>query len=213
MSAFFIVRGSAENIFPPPFPSRADDFFALQGMPGFDDLRDSILFESKSGNVDSATAYGVKVRSSIRLGFLNMPQAVFGLSYTYEKKETTDQFTFIDRSFDRHSDHTINFNFRHDITDIGLTYGFEGEIKSDQTAYDLDWFWPQSPGTDLTVFAEYNVYEGIKLRVEFENLGGRKSYSTFNGFNDHRRFNDSWGRIERFTKNPTEVTVSLQGTF
>ncbi len=194
-------------------PISADEFFALQGMPGFDALRDSINFESKSGNVDSGKAYGVKVRSSIRLGFLNLPQAVVGVSYTYEKKETTDQFTFITRPFDRHSEHTLDFNFRHDITDIGLSYGFEGKIESDRITYDLTWAWPGSPGLDLIAFAEYNVFDGAKLRVEFENIGGRPNRSTFIGYNDHRRFDDSWGRIERFTKNPTEVTVSLQGTF
>jgi len=191
----------------------AADFFSLSNMAGFDTLRDSIEFGSKSGNVDSATSYGVKLRSSIRLGFIGVPQAVIGLGYTYEKKETTDQFTLLKRTFDRHSDHTFTFNFRHDITDFKLSYGFNGEVKSDRGAYDINYYWPINPGVELTAFGEYNVFDGIKLRVEFENIINRRRNSTFIGYSNHTRFNDSWGRTEKLAKNPTEVTVSLQGTF
>lgn len=190
-----------------------DEFFALVDTPGFDALRDDIEFSAKNGNVDSATAYGVKLRSSVRLGFLGLPQAVVGLGYTYEKRETTDQFTMLERTFDRHSDHTITFNFRHDITDLGLSYGFDGEIRSDREANDIDWTWLMNPGTEITAFAEYIVLDGIKLRLDFENIINRRGNSSFIGFNDHIRFGESWGRIDKLTKNPTEITVSLQGTF
>ena len=191
----------------------AADFFSLSEVAGFDTLRDSIAFNSKSGNVDSATAYGLKFRSSFRLGLIGMPQAVVGLGYTYEKKETTDQFTLLERTFDRHSDHTFTFNFRHDITDLGFSYGFNGEVKSDRGAHDINYFWPMNPGVELTAFAEYNVFEGIKLRLDFENIINRRGNSSFIGYNDHIRFDDSWGRINKLTRNPTEITVSLQGTF
>ncbi|MDG1857957.1 MAG: hypothetical protein P8I94_02565, partial [Emcibacteraceae bacterium] len=45
-------------------------------------------FTSKSGNVPSAKAYGLKANTSIRLGFIGLKDAVVGLSYKYEKKQS-----------------------------------------------------------------------------------------------------------------------------
>ncbi|MDG1996913.1 MAG: hypothetical protein P8J14_10495, partial [Emcibacteraceae bacterium] len=176
-----------------------------------DDTGDS--FTSKSGNVDSASSYGANVKASVRLGFLGVPDAVLSANYTYEKSNVTDQFRLIERPFIRQSDHRTSVNFRHDITDLGLSYGANLSFTSDGASSDITYNWPFSPQARLSVFAEYNVMPSVKLRVEFKQLTGRRGLSTQYLYSDHIRFNDLSERIKKDTRVPREVELTLSGTF
>ena len=176
-------------------------------------MSDASGFKSKSGNIEGVTGYGAVLQGSARLGFLGVPDAVISATYKYEKIKVTDAFLGDVRSRNRHSDHEITFNFRHDVTDWNLTYGFEGEIKSDFTSYDIQLRWPQKPAAEFLAFAEYTVYGDIKIRLELENITGVRNRQTFNLYNDHIRFNDLRFRSERHTTNTQEITVLVQGTF
>jgi outer membrane receptor for ferrienterochelin and colicins len=176
-------------------------------------LRSTIDFSAKQGNINKATAHGVKLKSNIRFGFIGVPQAVLSLGYTYEKRRTTDQFTQLIRNFDRGSDHSFTFNFRHDITDLGFTYGFEGDFRSDYANHYLNYFWPNSPAANIKVFAEYNIFQSMKVRIEGEGLTRNRGRSTFFSYNDHLRLNDLKERQEKDNKRPVELRISLQGTF
>jgi outer membrane receptor for ferrienterochelin and colicins len=188
----------------------ADAFFALPPTNG---LRNMTDFTSKSGNIDEASAIGAKLNVSKRLDFIGLPDAVFSANYVYEKRRATDQFTGEKRNFGWSSDHTLNFNFRHDLTDLGLAYGFSGEMRSEHVSSDISYLWPQRPAAEFEIFAEYNIFDGIKLALELENMTGKRSTSTFIYYNDHIKFDEAWGRTERKTTNWMEITVSLQGTF
>lgn len=192
----------------------ADAFFALPPTPALRTLVDNGSgFASKSGNIDSAKGYGVTVQGSLRLGFVGIDDAVFGATYTYEKVEVIDQFLFDVRSFDGHSEHSISINFRHDITDLGLTYGVEAEIESDNTTHDIDFRWRRKPAAQFLAFAEYNILENLKARIELENITGVRSRSIFLRYQDQIRFGDLASRTERHTTNTQEITFLLQGTF
>lgn len=191
-------------------PIGVEEFFAL---PPTIDLRDNISFLSKSGNVPKGKAYGTKVNTSLRLAFLGLNNAVLGLGYKYEKTETTDQFTGQKRLFDWRSPHTFTFNFRHDLNDLGFSYGFNGELASDRVANDIDYQWPSNPNLELTAFAEYTFNNGIKLRLDGENIMGKRFEADFNRYNDHIRFGEYSGTLRRIEKASTELTLSLQGTF
>jgi outer membrane receptor for ferrienterochelin and colicins len=170
-------------------------------------------FTAKSGNIDSAKAYGVKLKSSLRLGFIGVPQATLSLGYTYEKRTTTDQFTLLERTFDRHSDHRATFNFRHDITQYQLTYGFEGDVRSDQVRSYINSYWPSSPAANIKVFLEKTVFTDYKIRFEGEGLTKNRGASTYNLYNDHIRLNDLREVQEKLFRRPVELRISIQGTF
>ena len=139
-----------------------DAFFAL---PPTSDLRNMTDFTSKSGNIDEASAIGGKLNVSKRLDFIGLPDAVLSANYVYEKRRATDQFTGEKRNFGWASDHTLNFNFRHDLTDLGFAYGFSGEIRSEHVSSDISYLWPQKPAAEFEIFAEYNIFKGIKLKI------------------------------------------------
>ncbi len=187
-----------------------DEYFAL---PPSDALRNATDFSAKSGNIDRATAYGLKFKSNIRLGFVGVPEAVINIDYEYSTKNTTDQFTGIWRRFDRHSDHTLKLGYRHDITSWKFSYGVNGEIKSDYERFYIDYAWPSSPYPELSAFAEVNVYNGIKARVEGNQLIGKRQNSVKTNYVDHIKF-DEISRVDiRDTRAAQEIKFSLQGTF
>ena len=188
----------------------ADQYFAL---PPSDTLRDNTDFTPTTGNIPNGSAYGVKVKGNIRLGFVGVSEAVINIDYEYSEKNTTDQFTGLSRRLDRRSDHTLNLGYRHDVTSWKMSYGVNGEIKSDYARYYVNYFWPSSPAPEISAFAEVIVYEGIKARVEGNQLLGKRQNSVRNNFSDHIRFNDI-SRVDiRNTRTAQEIKFSLQGTF
>lgn len=187
-----------------------EDFFALNPD---DALRDMINFTSKSGNIDGATAKGVRLKGNVRLGFINLPQAVIGLGYVYEKRRYTDTFTLDSRNFSRASDHIFSFNFRHDVTDWDFSYGFDGRLRSTQDTVDRTFIWPRGSGMNFNVFVEKSIFKGTKLRIEARQFDQGTGTSTLSFYSDHRRFNDLIERSEKIHRRAQEVMISLQGTF
>lgn len=199
-------------------PTDIETFFGLVGQDGFDDVRafindDGSDFIDKSGNIDGATSYGVNVKGSLRLGFVGLSDAVLSATYTYEKSNVLNPFTLIDQRFQRQSLHRWDVNYRHDITDLGLSYGGRAVFNSDAATTDINDYWPFSPQASLSLFAEYNIFSGIKVRVDAKQLTKRRGISTQYTYLDHIRLNELSVRAEKDTRVPREIEISLQGTF
>ena len=190
----------------------AEEFFNLPPTAALRDS-DGVSFLSKSGNIPNATAYGVRANTSLRLSFIGLQNAVLALNYTYDKTEAIDQFTGNKRLFDRRSPHTFGFTFRHDLNDLGISYGFSGEASSDRQNNDIDYNWVVNPELQLTAFAEYIFDNGIKIRLAGENIRTDVSNADFNRYSDHIRIDDFIGPLKRLERQATEVTLSIQGTF
>lgn len=199
-------------------PTDVETFFGLVDQPGFDDARlfineDGSDFTDKSGNIDGATSYGANVKGSLRLGFVGLNNAVLSGTYTYEKSNILNPFTNMEQRFQRQSVHRFNFDFRHDITDIGLAYGGRINFSSDAFTTDINDDWPFSPQASMSLFAEYNITNAIKVRVDAKQLTGRRGVSTQNIYIDHIRFGELFRRAEKDTRVPRELEISIQGTF
>ncbi|MDG1708507.1 MAG: TonB-dependent receptor, partial [Emcibacteraceae bacterium] len=176
-----------------------------------DDTGDS--YSAKSGNIPAAKAYGAKLKGNLRLGFMGAPNATLSINYTYERKRATDQFTGLERNFDRHSDHRVDINFRHDVTEYQFTYGFELRARSDDARHYISYYWPNQPAANIKVFAEKTIFTDYKIRFEGEGLTQKRGSSTYYSYNDHIKFNDLDERIEKEGRRPVELRISLQGTF
>lgn len=192
-----------------------DAFFALPPDQALQDYVDDTgsSYSAKSGNIRAAKAYGAKLKSNLRLGFVGVPNATLSVNYTYEKRRTTDQFTALMRNFDRHSDHRIDINFRHDLAQYKATYGFEFRARSDYARYYISYYWPNQPAANIKIFAEKTVFSNYKLRFEAEGLTRNRGSSTYWNYSDHIRFNKLYERQEKHNKRPIELRISLQGTF
>ncbi|MDG1857958.1 MAG: hypothetical protein P8I94_02570 [Emcibacteraceae bacterium] len=76
--------------------------------------------------------------------------------------------------FDWRSPHTLGFNFRHDLTDYGFSYGFDGQATSNRESNDIRYNWTSDPEIEFNAFAEYILFDGIKMRLEAENINTKK---------------------------------------
>tara|TARA_R110002096_G_scaffold436009_1_gene665048 strand:- start:19939 stop:22101 length:2163 start_codon:yes stop_codon:yes gene_type:complete len=168
---------------------------------------------SKSGNIPSARAYGIKTTGSLRLGFVGLPEAVLSVNHVWEDTDVVDQFSGIHRPFKWKAAHEFKFNFRHDITDLGLSYGFKGTIKSRNGRHEINEVATTDNGDLYEAFAELKIWNDFKLILRLEHITPLKYTTDVKGYNDHIRYNDlsqletgNWTYVK-------EYSVHLQGTF
>ncbi len=196
-------------------PVDSDTFFALPPDIALRDFVDDTgeSYVAKSGNIPKANAYGVKLKTNLRLGFIGVPNATFSVNYTYERRRTTDQFTGLERNFDRLSDQNWTINFRHDIPEYQFTHGFDFTARSDYTRNYINFYWPNSPAANIKIYAEKTIFSDYKLRLEAEGLRKTRGLATSWIYHDHIRFNDLNERKEQNWKRLTELRISIQGSF
>lgn len=168
---------------------------------------------SRSGNIPKARSYGVKTTGSVRLGFFGLPNAVVSVDYTWDDTNVVDQFSGVERPFKWKSEHEFTFNFRHDVTDIGLSYGFKGTIKSDSSRHEIDQVASTDNGDLYEAFVEYNLGNNMRLIFMFEHITDRKYTTAMRFYNDHIRYNDLSRLENRDWRYVREWSVFLQGTF
>jgi len=170
-------------------------------------------FISKSGNVGKASSYGFNLKGSYRLGSVGLKDAVLSAKYTFEKSKIIDQFTRLERSFSRSSDHIWDLNYRHDLTNFGLSYGGRVSFSSNGANHDIRYYQPYNPQANVSVFAEYNIFDGIKVRIDAKQLTQKRGTSSRYIYSDHIRINSLSSREKRQTTVPRELEISIQGTF
>lgn len=188
----------------------ADQYFAL---PPDAALRDDTDFSTKFGNINKAKDYGVEINSNVRLGFIGVPEAQFGVEYKYNHRTFVDDFTKLERQFSWNPRHQFSFNYRHDISKWGLSYGGEIEFKSSFFHADIDFLWDFESRNEIELFVEKQFEGGLKARFEFEKGEETNTNAVYYRYNDHRRF-DELSRYDRhMIDQPYRFEFTVEGTF
>ncbi|HPF46515.1 MAG: TonB-dependent receptor plug domain-containing protein [Alphaproteobacteria bacterium] len=186
------------------------EFYDENGVPI---PRADIVPVSKSGNIPKARSYGIKTTGSLRLGFIGLPEAVFSIDHTWEDSDVIDQFSGVHRPFKWKSAHLFTFNYRHDVTDWGFSYGVKGTLKSRNGRHEINEVNSTYNGDLYEAFAELKIWNDYKLIFKFEHITPLKYTTDVKVYKDHIRYNEldhletnNW----RYVK---EYSVFLQGTF
>ena len=170
---------------------------------------------STNGNVGDGTVYGLNLNASIRLGFLNLPQAVFtaGLlvqdSYIYAPLIAKERKVV---PFDRGN---FRFGFRHDVPSQNLNYGFNYRdgIDGNRPFYDIDNVIYIGSSSNLNLFAEKTGFGGLTYRLEADNLLDHESCRERRRYNGYLR-DGNMTEIERFcTTNGVRYIFKVRATF
>ena len=191
-------------------PISAEQYFAL---PPDAALRGDTDFSSKFGNIDKANAYGLNVKGNFRLGFIGLKDAQLSLDYEFERRRFKDPFTLQTRNFSWTYDHKFNVDFRHDLPELGLSYGFEAEFGGDFSHSDINFDWQFEGRDTFEVFLEKKILGDIKARLEFEKNGEVNTRAVFYRYKDHRRFNEIKSYDEQLIDQPYRISLSIEGTF
>ncbi len=91
---------------------------------------------SATGNVAPAKRWSMFNRASIRLGRLNLPDAILGITVGLFDSEITDPFLLTEQRVGGRG--FVGINFRHDITPLGLSYGIDYSHSIWGGNYDID---------------------------------------------------------------------------
>jgi len=135
---------------------------------------------STNGNVGDGKVFALYLNASIRLGFLNLPQAVVTAGLNLEDAYIYDPLIGKKRTivpFDRGS---FRFGFRHDIPEKSLSYGLNyqdgiggvGGTGGNRVIYDIDnvlFYGYGKVRPNLTLFAEKVGFGNITYRMEIDN--------------------------------------------
>lgn len=166
-----------------------------------------------TGNVGDAERWGMRSSLSSRLGYLGLPDAILTAGVNLFDSRIVDPFLGTERRFNGRG--WTNVGFRHDITDLRLSYGIDyghpfngGEYETDITTITRN-----DRNRRLNLFVSRVMFDDITFRLESNNtldhhrcrVRARYEPSTINGQLDEvERSCSSRGR---------RLTLRIQSTF
>lgn len=128
---------------------------------------------STNGNIGPAQLYGLALSSSIRLGFVGLPGALFSGSVTFQESEfDNDPLVPMEHGFFPYDRGTYNLGFRHDVSSLSLNYGFNAHVAIDDGRffYDIsDRTYIPRPSR-ISAYVEKTGFLGLTYRFEGGNL-------------------------------------------
>ena len=146
--------------------------------------------DSTNGNVGRADAYGVRTNVSLRLGFINLPNALLTGSLTVQESDIeVDPFTNRDAHFFPYDRGGYRLGFRQDFPAWNLNWGinFNERIDGNRVRYDIDNKFELASGKDLTVFMEMVGFLDLTYRLEGNNIKDEgRCYNRFRYAGDRR---------------------------
>lgn len=168
---------------------------------------------SAVGNVGPATRWGVFNDASIRLGFAGLPDAIVSAELNIFDSEITDPFLGGKERINRRGE--AELGFRHDVTAMRLSYGFDYRYPFHGGEYDIDirTITRNDNQPSLNMFVSKVFFDDLTVRLESNNTlddyecRERRRYepTTVNGFLDS--IEDSCS--SRFRR----LTLRVQSTF
>ena len=134
---------------------------------GVADTDEAELLSSAQANIGEAQLYGAEVKSSLRMSWIGVPDAVIKASVLIQDSETTDPFTGEKREMFRTRRTNWSVGFRHDVSGIGLSYGLDikrlvGVNRTDNVRDR----WRYEDDIKMTAFLETRVFGSMTLRFD-----------------------------------------------
>lgn len=166
------------------------------------------------GNIDTASAFGAILRGTVKGERWGLNGTELTFTFVAQKSEVEDPLLVSNRRINGRNNRQSEVNFRHDIPDTDIAYGF-GLSYNRNTPHRGIFQTTLSSNDDpfSAVFLEHKDVYGLKVRATLRNLGGfteRYRRDVFAG----QRSPDNLDFVEereRYFRNDFELSIS--GTF
>ena len=192
-------------------------YYDFDNKIGRIDISQSIdNLQSTNGNVGPGQAYGLILNSSIRLGFLKLPSALLSAVLTLQESEfDEDPFTPREHGFRPFDRGGLGLRFRHDVTSLNLSYGFNWEykIKGGRRGFDNDNEFDFVRPDLLTTFVEKVGYGGFTYRLEANNIDNFHACGIRYRYNGYVIDNDVSEIEQNCYTTGISVAFKVRGTF
>jgi len=178
------------------------------------DVSTSTRVLSANGNIGDATRWGMKIDSSLRLGFIGQPNMLVTAGVDLEDSSITDPFTGEDRRLSRRGRGNLSFGLRHDIPSRNMNWGFNirNGIDGNSIFYDIDK--TEEFSGDPSYFGWFEMLGWGRLTYRFEARDSRFRCRLRTRY-DNRAVGDGGRReVENscFTIGPV-YAIKIRGTF
>ncbi|MBT3530283.1 MAG: TonB-dependent receptor plug domain-containing protein [Gammaproteobacteria bacterium] len=179
---------------------------------------------STNGNVGDGKVFALYLNASIRLGFLNLPQAVVTASLNLEDAYLYDPLIGKTRTivpFDRGG---IRLGYRQDMPERNLSFGINyqepiggmGGTGGNRVQYDIDNVTFYNGGklsSNLTLFAEKTGFANLTYRMEINNGLDHEFCTQRKRFNGYLRDRDLIEIENTCSANGPEFVFKVRSTF
>lgn len=130
--------------------------------------------QSARGNIGDGKRYGVNLDLSARLSFLGLPNALLTTGLSIRDSEVVDPFLKTKRRMRNNGRWTARSSFRHDVTGLGLSYGFNYENNSNggsgRTEVDIFDTEERIFGPEVSAFIEKQAFRSYTFRLAANNI-------------------------------------------
>lgn len=179
---------------------------------------------STNGNVGDGKIFGLYLNASIRLGFMNLPQAVITAGLNLEDAYIYDPLIAKTRTVIPYDRGSFRLGFRHDLPAQNLSYGLNyqdgignmGGTGGNRVRYDIDnvvFFNAGKVRPDLILFAEKVGYYSFTYRAEVNNALDFERCNKRYRYHGYLR-NDKLREIERScVTTGTQFVFKVRATF
>ena len=179
---------------------------------------------STNGNVGDGKIFGLYLNASIRLGFLNLPNAVVTAGLNLEDAYIYDPLIAKKRTIIPIDRGSFRIGFRHDISAYNLSYGMSyqdgiggvGGTGGNRVRYDIDnvlFYGVGKVRTDLTAFVEKVGYRNFTYRLEVNNAIDSERCFERKRYNGHIRNRDLREIEYSCTNTGAQLLFKIKSTF
>lgn len=168
---------------------------------------------SANGNIGPAKRWSWSNRASLRLNYFNLPNAVVSATLDLYDSEITDPFLGTKQRIGGRG--FANLEFRHDVTDLGLSYGFDYSYPIYGGYYDIDivTITRNDRRRSLDAFVQKVWFDDWTFRLESDNTLGASRCRTRQRF-DGTTIDGTLALIQdSCSSRYRRLTLSIQTTF
>ena len=124
-----------------------------------------------TGNIGDSTINSAIITTSLKFGFIGLKNVVLDGTFEFHDTNTSDYFTGQERNLDRHPNFNGEATIRHDVDDIGLSYGLEFFYEGPFEGHSIDYMNRYNTTRVYgDIFAEYKIFGNIILSARVNNF-------------------------------------------
>lgn len=167
-----------------------------------------------AGNIGAATKNSAIVSTSLKFGFIGLENVVLDGVFEFYDTNTTDAFTGEKRTIDGRSSINGEATLRHDIDDMGLSYGLEVEYQGHgyrRSIGHMNHF--DTTKVYATLFAEYKVFGNMVVSAKVSNIldtSGSRVTTYYDPSRASGMISSTEGRIQKWRP---RLQLGLKSTF
>ena len=159
------------------------------------------------GNIGSGKNDVISLDLTLPLAGIGIKGGEFKAETTWQNSEVTDPLTGDKRRISGQRPNTINLNFRHDLPDLNLTYGFGWFAGFSETAYYLEEvqslrlrdflfsFIEWKPDPTFSLRAELNNFDPYSFNIERQIFDNSRDVGSLSEIETERRNSQVMGQI------------------